>query len=229
MKRENRKEWITFLIFLPKKIENTLLLYMKHFLLLISLLFSQFLTYANNESQITKPPPKFRVGAQVGYAYISAPILIDTPSGLRNSLSFGADLSYFFAKGIGPLKGNLGGGIKYVGTHSEGFETHYVGIFFAGRSLFGKNKHCVFGNIGAGYVRYGNDIEIIKEYVANIGNLFGLHAEAGYDFMITPSFAIGLQASFTFGFAKYTFDKFGAMQQRAVSHLDISVGFRFYQ
>lgn len=43
---------------------------------------------------------------------------------------------------------------------------------------------------------------------------------------ITPSFAIGLQASFTFGFAKYTLDMFGVVQRETVAHLDISIGFR---
>ena len=42
--------------------------------------------------------PEFRVGAQVGYAYISAPMLRGIPPVLRNSLSFGADLSYFLLK-----------------------------------------------------------------------------------------------------------------------------------
>jgi len=206
--------------------------FMKHILLF--LLMFPALIFAQHKEVDTLPKspkslPGFRVGAQVGYAYISAPMLRGTPSALRNSLSFGADLSYFFAQEIGPLKSNLGGGIKYNGTHSENFKTHYLGAFFVGHSFFGKNRHCVFGNVSAGIAGYRNDIEIIKEEIEDFGILFGMHAETGYDFMITPSFAIGIQASFTVGFAKHTIDKFGVLRRKTVSHIDISIGFRFYE
>jgi hypothetical protein len=188
------------------------------------------------KSQVPNPLPQFRIGAQFGYAYRTIPTPLDASaamkshlSKLRNNLSYGADVSYFFNKKMSILKNKIGMGIKYNGTYSEEFKTHYIGALLAGRTFLGKNKHCVFGNVGAGYIRYHNDAEIAYKNIASTGNLAAFFAEVGYDFLITQYFAIGLQASFTFGFANHIIDPSRKLQKENLSHLDISIGFRFYQ
>lgn len=76
MKRENRKEWFGFLIFLPN-IKNIIHFLMKHLFLLIALLLSQFFIHANNDTlpkpYITKPPPEitpsFAIGLQASFTF----------------------------------------------------------------------------------------------------------------------------------------------------------------
>jgi len=114
---------------------------------------------------------------------------------------------------------------------SEKFETHYIGAFFETRGFLGKNKHCVFGNVGVGYIRYNNDAKIAYEDVKIIGNSAAFSAEIGYDFLITKNFAIGLQTSFMLGFVNYLVDnvKPKTPQKENLSHLNITLGFRFYK
>jgi len=175
-------------------------------------------------------------------------------SKLRNNLIYGANISYFFKKGLGILKSNIGIGMKYSGTYtnilskgipykrvkdnsiiysmlSEKFETHYIGAFLETRGFLGKNKHYVFGNVGIGYIRYNNDAKIAYEDVKIIGNSTAFSAEIGCDFLITKNFAIGLQTSFMLGFVDYLVDNVKPItpQKENMSHLNITLGFRFYR
>jgi outer membrane protein W len=173
---------------------------------------------------------------------------------LNNNISYGADISYF-------IKDYIGFGLRYNGINarassevlfplenesdvrgslSEKIGIHYVGILIATRYFLPSQKHCLFANIGAGYVEYKNRLAIngYKHTIAD--DSAGIVAEFGYDFFVTKNVAIGLQASVFFGSQKYfsyIIDKENVTLSKSIrqprrlnlNHLDISLGFRFYK
>jgi hypothetical protein len=205
--------------------------------------------------------PKFRIGAQIGYGYRMASIPEETPQEmkshtkkLKNNLSFGADMSYYFKKifGIGvkyngiyasslstDIRYMFPDGTVYQGVLSEKIGIHYVGGFLSTRFFpNSNNKHCVFLNAGAGYVRFSEKMVVIDLPAKITGNTAAFCAEIGYDFFVTKHLAIGLQISMMLGslgaidltVGKITerieLDK---SQREGLSHIDISLGFRFYK
>ena len=169
----------------------------------------------------TNPPPKFRIGAQIGYGYRlesapanSFPSIINHISKLRHNISFGADISYY-------LKNNFGFGVIYQGISSknsssnipypnedgtffhdflsEDIEIHCIGPFLSFRYFIVPNKQSCFANIGAGYTRYKNDAVFITDNVRITGNTAVFFTDIGYDFFIHKYFSIGLQVSMIVG------------------------------
>jgi outer membrane protein W len=205
-------------------------------------------------------PPKFRVGMQIGYGYRVAPIPQNTPAALKNHLSilknnlnFGADISYYF-------KNNIGFGVKYNGISAkahtsnvmyvleDGFiiydklsnkiEIHFIGAFLSTRYFLESNKHCVFANVGAGYVRYKDHAVFINQSVKMTGNTAAFFAEIGYDFLVTNHLAIGFQLSVILGQLQAIYltmsnikvkEELDRTQRENLGHIDISLGFRFYK
>jgi len=194
--------------------------------------------------QTVQPLPKFRIGAQIGYGYRFDRISdSDLPgmNNLKHSLSYGGDLSYYFSKYIGA-------GIKYNGIYSktnlskinpygqpdgsasitpqsEGI--HYIGAFLSIRYFVIPNKHCLFANVGVGYIRYRektvsiNNSKPIKENsVVFAENTLALFPEIGYDFFITKSLAVGLLVSSPVGLLK---------DRVKVGHVGASLGLRFWK
>jgi len=200
---------------------------------------------ATQKSQKNTTIPNLKVSAQVGYGYRFANSLYTAESAmykhlkkLKNSLSFGADFSYYFTN-------NIGIGIKYnsISSHvvtndlrytfsngnkenakqvSEYIETHFVGAFLATQFFLVPNKHSIFANVGAGFIRYKNNIMLNSREVSNIDNSAAFFGEIGYDFFITKSFAIGLQISTLIELTN------GLSDPESMSHIDFSLGFKFY-
>jgi len=192
--------------------------------------------------------PKLRLGAQVGYGYGLAPI-VETDNlimenhfkKLKHKLNFGADFSYYFTKYIGV-------GIKYNGSVShavtddvfKGYhqlselaDIHYFAPLIATQYFIVPRKHCIFANVGAGYLMYNNKALIVrkvgnyfeKEEVKNITkNSAAFFAEIGYDFLVTKYFAIGLQIS-----ALIELTNVKLNEPENLSQIGVSLGFRFYK
>jgi len=118
----------------------------------------------------------------------------------------------------------------FLGNLSEKIGIHYIGAFTGTRTFLGK-RHCVFANVGIGYIRYANEALTHKDHVVIDGNSAAFSADIGYDFFVTRNFAIGLQASMTLGISGYRVNKYFMNEQykENVSHVDVSLGFRFYK
>jgi len=206
------------------------------------------------KSQKVKTIPKLKIGAQAGYGYRFASIPYTTNSimnrhlkKLKNNLSFGADFSYFFTNNIGVgIKYNaivshaltdsifysFADGVKYYNYLSELSNTHLFAPIIATQFFIVPKKHCLFANVGVGYVRYHNKAILfiastqsnpIKDIVTIPKNSAAFFAEIGYDFFVHKSFAIGLQVSTLIELRKGKL-----IEPNNLSHIDISLGFRFY-
>jgi len=240
--------------------------YLTTILLITVIVFSGFLSNAQNSSdtlpeiQTSKTLPKFRIGAQIGYGYRTAPIdayaspeMKTHNTKLKNNLCFGADMSYYFKK-------NFGIGIKYNGIYAGSLSTNIrllqndliyhgllsekIGIHFMGGFLSTRffpntnNKHFVFVNVGAGYVRFRDNMIIINLPVKITGNTAAFVAELGYDFWVTKHLAIGFQVAMMIGSLKFIDITVGnetervaldKLQRENLTHVDITLGFRFYK
>jgi len=200
-----------------------------------------------SKPQKVKIDPKLRLGAQAGYGYRIAkfpstpdPNMNKHLKKLKHNLSFGADLSYYF-------KDYLGVGVKYNanvthtvtenvssfypdGTHffykqfSELIGTHYAGAFLSAQFFTIPQKQCILANVGAGYLRYENYTNSLNEEITRISkNSAAIFVEIGYDFFVSKRFAIGLQTSGLIDLKKEKIPNIKNM-----SHIDVSLGFRFY-
>jgi hypothetical protein len=206
------------------------------------------------KSSKVKTISNLRFGAQVGYGYRFAhtPLTNDSTmlshlNKLKHNVSFGADISYYFTN-------YLGVGIKYnaiiarVVTDSifytflnsakkydylsELVNVHYFAPFLVAKIFTIPHKQCFFANAGVGYVRYNHKAFLYRSAgileiteVANIAkNSAAFFAEIGYDFFVNKYFAIGLQTSLLIELKKGKW-----IEPENISHLDISLGFRFYK
>ena len=172
---------------------------------------------------------------------------------LKTNLSFGADVSYFFYKNIGigvkynGISGSansrdlpfvLDDGSTIDVSLSEKIGIHYIGGFLGIRHFTKENKLCFFANAGGGYVRFvdnGVSQGIRAIITGNTGAFLG---EIGFDYFATKRLAIGLQVSFTAGVLKNITTTVGKVSVKEaldkadhenISHIDISLGFRFYK
>ena len=202
--------------------------------------------------------PKFRIGAQIGYAYRFGHIPNNIHPNLRNHLNqlksnfgYGADMTYYFKK-------NIGLGVKYTGIStkaetsnfpvenggaiigyvpvSQKVDIHYIGGTFAARRFIKVNKQCFFANISLGCLMYRDNVTVFGERVKTTGNTFGFMVEVGYDFFASKYLAIGLQLSTALGMlntVSYTHGnvtiKETLPQRENLSYINIALGFRFYK
>jgi outer membrane protein W len=205
-------------------------------------------------------PSKLRVGAQIGYGHRIALVPDNAPQAFQNHLmklkknvNCGADISYFF-------KDKIGLGAKYNGIYAESFSQHifyvlnngslvadilsnkiriqYIGPQLVTRFFVEQNKqHCVFVNIGFGYVGYvDNAIVIYNQHIKTTGDAVGFFLEAGFEFRVAKQVAIGFQVaalvsnmttvSYTSGNITIK-DKLGVAE--GLSHVDIAFLFNFYK
>jgi hypothetical protein len=129
--------------------------------------------------------------------------------------AFPNDISYTFADGT-IKKDHL----------SELVEIHYLGTLLATEFFTIPQKQCFFANVGIGYIRYTHNAKLIKlgYELTNIAkNSAAFFAEIGYDFFVSKYVAIWLQASMLIELKK------GKLTEpENMSHIDISLGFRFY-
>ena len=204
-----------------------------------------------------KKNSKFKVGFQMGYGYRTANILkTEDPlmnihlKKLKNNLSFGADFSYLFTKNIGigirynkamahvltnDISYKFADGVINYNYLSELVGINYVGPFLATQLFIKPNNNCLFANVGIGYVRCSHNAVLVKEdtktghftrrEIANIAkNSVAFVAETGYDFFVKKNLAIGLYISATVDLLNVELARMGNL-----SHIDVSLGFRFYQ
>lgn len=199
--------------------------------------------------QTANPLPKLRFGAQFGYGYrfergfnehwrdhhgVDCYLFK-----LKNGVSFGADITYYFSK-------YMGAGIKYNGIYSqaklskdfaiespfdwfiirtsEKVSIHYIGVFYAVRYFIIPHKHCIFLNAGVGYIGYRNKLKSlspigVRSEILTEGTL-AFSAEIGHDFLVTKSFALGLQVSTVIDLLN---------NQINGSHIDVTLGLRFWK
>ena len=200
-------------------------------------------------------PQKFRIGAQAGYGYRIAriqnssddPVMQDHLEKLKHNLSFGADLSYYFTNFIGvgikynaivshvvtnDITYHFADGDKKYNYLSELVDIHYFAPLFTTQFFTLPHKQCLFANAGAGYVLYRRNAMLFKQgkvpETQEIANTFkhsaAFFAEIGYDFFVSKHFAIGLQTSLLVEFKKGKW-----VEPENLSHIDISLGFRFYK
>lgn len=200
--------------------------------------------------QTAKPLPKLRFGAQVGYGYrferglyphdSGYPAINDYSFKLKNGVSFGADLTYYFSK-------YMGAGIKYSGIYSqaklstavfadapenafcapisEKIDIHYIGIFYAARYFVIPHKHCILLNAGIGCIKYRNKMIYFTGFNGTFDETLdeatlAFSAEIGHDFLVTKSLAIGLQVSTVIDLL---------IKRINGSHIDVTLGLRFWK
>lgn len=178
--------------------------------------------------QKVRTDPKLRMSAQIGYGYRFAdfssedePNINKNLKKLKNNLSFGADLSYYFTE-------YLGVGIKYNGIvahiETELIGTHYFGALLSAHFFPVPLKHCIFVDAGVGYVRNSDYTKLYGDNTKHvIKNGAAFFAEIGYDFFITKHFAIGVQTSVLIELKKVLI-----IDPENTSHINVSLGFRFY-
>jgi len=198
-------------------------------------------------------PSRFRVGAQIGYGCRVGPIcryinpVFRNMAKYRSNVSFGADISYY-------LKNDIGFGIKYNGIYTSSsvnyelpiigagklyqkIDIHYFGAFFGARYFLKQSKYCIFVNAGAGNIRFRDRIRTPKEEAKVTGSSAAFFGEIGLDFFVTEYFAVGLQVSLCAGalgavsFSSKDLTIAGKVDnslRENLTHIDISVGFRFY-
>jgi hypothetical protein len=174
---------------------------------------------------------------------------------LKRNLSYSSDISYYFKNNFGiGIKYNgisaralstdipflLDDGTVWHGLFSENIGIHYIGGFFAARYSVApeNNKHFVFANVGLGYAKFIDNMIMLAYSAKMTGGTAAFFAEIGYDFLITKYFAVGFQLSVTVAHIKVMNFTMGETSQRIeldktqqenISHLDISLGFKFYK
>ena len=178
---------------------------------------------------------------------------------LKNNRSYGADISYYFTKNCQSCKirPDIGIGAKYNVINasasttkmpitvenktiyvplSEKVKIHYIGGFIAARQFVTpNNRHCFLVNVGSGYLMYKNNLKINAKKEDVKGETATFFTKIGYDFLATKYIAIGIQVSMAVGWlsaVNFTTGKrivFDKNQREDVSHIDISLGLRFYK
>jgi hypothetical protein len=195
--------------------------------------------------------PELRLGTHIGYGYKFAripnnhsPEIQKYFSKLQHNLCFGTDISHFYSKYMGfGFKYNalhtqvasdehlrIPDGDNFMHASSEKRWIHNISVFLAGRYFIVPNKHYLFANVGIGYVRYQSKIDFYSGRANSklTDNNAALLAEIGYDFFVIKSLAIGLQVSTYIGLLKYL-NKEELLEHYKVTHIDITLGFRFYK
>jgi len=157
--------------------------------------------------QTVKPLPKLKIGGQIGYGYMfdrgnNGSFIVAKNIDLKNCLSYGADLSYYFSKYVGM-------GIKYNGIYTkiilpknylievpdgtvfifpEKIEIYYIGVFCAVRYFVVPNKHCLFVNAGVGYALLRSKIlsnSLYSDRWVGSDHTVAFYPEIGYDFFVS--------------------------------------------
>jgi len=193
--------------------------------------------------------PKFRLGAQIGYAYrflpeqkyYSPPNQQEYDSKFKNNLCYGVDITYYF------LGNYLGLGLKYNGTYtqakqakikdwpdgtsgilpiSEKIGIHYIGAYLSGRYFVKPNKHCLFANAGAGLSIYRNKATFMYygDYITDIQRKLSIESIATFSAEIGYDFFV--TKSLAIG-VQIT-SSVGLHRKRApVDYLGVTVGIRY--
>jgi len=199
----------------------------------------------------------FRIALQGGFSQLLAktpenvaPQNRDYESALKSGANYGLDAIYFISNdwGLGvkfnQFKSSHSGLFYEIPNGASGTTvaatdniTHsFVGPSLSTKYVSANTKHTFVLAVALGYLGYVNDGGLNGIPLKMTGGTFGSTLDAGYDFNITKSFALGAQISIVGGVLKsYTVSN-GAMSTKvnlddknkmSLARLDISFGARF--
>lgn len=201
--------------------------------------------------------PKFRIAIQGGFAYMFGSIdksmgedLVKYYKNLKIGGNEGADITYYIAAGssVGIKYNRLRSavssygtltfedGTKKSGTISDNVSILFIGPYYGVTNAGGGSKHVYALNAGVGYVGYRDDACVIDPFLLT-GWTLGYYLGLQYDFMITPKLALGAELALYTGAVKDLYRTENGVkskvemengQAQAASHVDASIGIRFY-
>lgn len=205
----------------------------------------------NATSNVAVSTQRFRIAIQGGFSQLLAKTSDAVPTEFRNHVSelksgyhYGGDVTYFVRPswGLG-LKFNQFRSSNSIMFYDEMMipqgidETKLVNTFigpsFATKYDSPSQKHMFLFNVAIGYMGYQSNTGMrFKTTGATVGSAL----DAGYDYRITKTIAIGAQVSFVGGvLSKVThkrgnqsvIETFPDNQKESMSRLDFSLGARF--
>lgn len=228
------------------------------FLLIIaSTAFAQSIVTSDSLVIATFSTPKVRVALQGGLGYIIGAVdktmgqdMIEYQKKLKKGLNDGVDISYFYSAGnsIGLKYSHVRSSVSAYGTFSfddgttqsgelsDNISLLFIGPYLGMSTLGNGSKHIFSLNAGAGYVGYKDDACVITPYTVS-GWTLGYYIGLQYDFMITKTIALGAEAAlFTGTITDLNKTENGTTsklqlekgQAQGASHLDLTLGLRFY-
>ena len=203
----------------------------------------------NNLSARALPYRKTRLGLDIGLSYRTAKIYDGIPTSLReytkqlkSGFTYGANFTGFFNE-------NNGIGFKYslhssknemrtlvsgsMNTLKDHIKITYIAPFYSYRVLNPANNNAWFFNTGLGYLAYKDDYQVATTSSSINGSTLGLNLDFGYDFMLSPGFAMGFLVSYVVGtLTKYEDGRHTVEldedEYESLNRIDITFGIRFY-
>lgn len=225
--------------------------------LLIALLLGfAFQANAQDAAQ-TITVQRFRIGVQGGFSRLLAKtsdavpaVLKDYVSELKSGYHYSADVTYYlkptwglgvrFSQFKSSNSASMGGVDQMGNLVVVGMEdniTHtFIGPSVSSRYVSANTKHAFLFGIALGYLGYNNNAAFDGQTVKMTSGTFGSSIDAGYDFNLTKSIALGAQLSMTGGTlskmnstidGRQTTQTFDKDQRESLTRLDFSLGARF--
>ena len=209
------------------------------------------------EQDTYKDLPAFRIAINGGGGYRLGrlPDGIDAPtrdylSALKWGFSYGAEATYFFGEtmGIGVKYHNfhasnkaegtltLNDGTVRTGTMSDNQAFSFLGPIISYRAVDSDARNAFYMTMGGGYMTYKNDGRVIDPVVMK-GNTLGAVFELGYDYGLSEHLYFGATLSLFSGkLSRYSCTQNGRTSevrldkdhQESLSHVDLTIGLRYY-
>lgn len=200
--------------------------------------------------------PRLRIGIDFGGGYgigkTDSQLTSDLKAHanrLRIGAIAGADVSWFFMKGLGAgIKGKLmyssasvdmGTTGGYPITLTENITIPFVGPMICSRSYSRDGKHCLTANFAAGYCGYYDNFNLIERGKLK-ADTAGMCWDLGYDVRLSPDISFGIQFSYLYALldknditvehsllTKEAIAEYMGDGLRSCSHIDLTVGLRF--
>ncbi len=203
----------------------------------------------NTLGERTQPYRKSRLALDFGLSFRTAKIYDGIPTSLReytkqlkSGFTYGANFTGFFNEnnGIG-FKYSLHSSKNEMGTLVYGtmntlkdhIKITYIAPFYSYRVLNPANNNAWFFNTGLGYLAYKDDYQVATTSSTIKGSTLGLNLDLGYDFMLSPGFAMGFQISYVVGTLTKYEDGRSTIEldeddYESLNRIDITFGIRFY-
>ena len=198
----------------------------------------------------------FRIGIQGGWGYRVYTLSPDLPdyevsnqNKLKSGIAFGADATWFFSKDMGlglryhtMFSSNTitlpsSDAISTIQRQKEDVELTYLAPQLSTRYLF-LDRHSVTIDISVGYLTYRDYKDYFlreSDYRVN-GSTLGYAGNVGYDFAISPRFAVGASCNIVIGtlkkiklggHGKYDEVPLDKEDYISLNHLTLTAGLRF--
>ncbi|OQC59765.1 MAG: hypothetical protein BWX51_01381 [Bacteroidetes bacterium ADurb.Bin012] len=209
--------------------------------------------------KIIRDFPRFKLAAEGGWSTRTAKIADDVPPDFKNYMKdlktgfhFGMDAYYYFIENIGiGIKCNryhsknvlknvyiqYANGSMEFGNMSDNIKIYFIGPFVSLRMLNKNKNNNFYMNWGIGYTQYNDEAVFVYEFSTK-GNNIGLFADWGYEIGLSKNFSLGFQLSIiasTLTKYKLITDfhtetvKLDKENYENLSHLNLSIGLRFYK